>query len=340
MLRAEMKMIQTAAKFHHWFHAKTKPKFVGGADSVSEMGRRTMERADAKQREVIARFDDWFNAKYARMSHAVTNSSKAATTKASRKTMDPVVTGLVGCGTGAALMDMPYVASGVLLWAALRTLRRYVVMCVETGTTESLFRWAPEGLQRHKLFIINHLHNEVASAKGILSGEKKYRDLSHLDDGYIPEPSKPKLDLTPEELWKDAMNAICTHEYVKQVMGEQVRAIDEPAHILYRIVQGMPEIYMSWNIAGEKCKAEIQVKAFGPVVDFIYVFPRGTSRYDLDMKGFVIRPKGTWYMNYDSMPGAGDRPDGPLNKGFGPFGERKGAFEQGASDFHMRTFRE
>jgi len=339
MVRAEMKMLHAKIKFDHWKRERAKPGVTAAAGSASELGRKPYEIFEMRSQEVIDRFDNWFNAKYAVWQTSFKASTSKASSQAARRPVDPVVTGLIGCGTGCILISSPYLGAALLFWAAVRTARRHVVMCIDTGTAESLFRWAPESLQRHKLNIINHLRNEVASARGLSSGDAKYVDLSHLDHGADPMASKPSLDYTPEELWKDAMNSLTSHEYVREVIGEQVRALDEPANVLYRIVQGMPEVYMSWNIAGEKLQAEIQVKAFGPVVDFIYVFPRSQGRYEFDRKGFVIRPKGAWYMNYGEMPGAQDRPDGPLKKGFKPFGERKGAFEDN-SDFFVRNFRE
>ncbi|CAE7897762.1 unnamed protein product, partial [Symbiodinium sp. KB8] len=49
--------------------------------------------------------------------------------------------------------------------------------------------------------------------------------------------------------------------------------------------------------------AEVQVKATGSVVDFIYIFPQGRDHYGLQPEGFVIRPNGdSWSQNASDLP--------------------------------------
>merc|ERR1712178_184413 len=106
------------------------------------------------------------------------------------------------------------------------------------------------------------------------------------------------------------MTSVAKHPRVLEVLGGDIKHVNEPDKVVYRVVEGIAEVCLAWRIVGSKAEAEIQVKSTARLLDYIYVFPKPTGRYQMMPPGFVIRPQGDWSQNADELPRYMKRPFG------------------------------
>lgn len=223
---------------------------------------------------------------------------------APRKPARPVDTGvlvLLGAGVGSAAQGFLGPALFLSSWATLRVARRFVVQCIDAEDANRLFRYAPASLQRRKAELFAQLHHELFVMRRIRAGDLRY--IGRPGDKSWEAGMDPRNDHTPITLFDLAMQSVAAHPRVREWVGQTVRAVAEPDKVVYRMHEGISEVYLGWHVRGELGDAEVQVKATGSVVDFIYIFPQGRDHYGLQPEGFVIRPNGdSWSQNASDLP--------------------------------------
>lgn len=321
-----------------------------------------MMRLHVRYEEAVARFDDKFNARWDRLGEqlesrraelrrrwsgrggaegsrggqatASTPGSATASASPSGPPLDTAAMLLVGVGAGGALQGFPWCLL-LAVWGVGRGAARFVVQRVDADDVVGLFRWAPDRLRQRRVELFARLKNEIVTARALRAGDLRYADLSWVDRTGNRAAMDPRLDYTPEALFQDAMSSIAVHTRVREALGEGVRPEAEPDKVVYRIHEGIAEVYLGWQVVGTRGTAEVQVKSTASIVDFIYVFPLCTDRYGLRSAGFVIRPHGNWSMDCKDLPYDLKQPFGGEAKGR-MFRHREGVFEW---DYQVREFR-
>lgn len=246
---------------------------------------------------------------------------------------DAVALGMMGAAAGSVLQG--FLGPGVLLggWGLARACRRFVVLCIDTEDPNRLFRWAPSSLQKQKAELFVQLHHELHAMRRIRAGDLKY--MTRPGDRAWEQGMDARYDHTPVTLFEESMTAIAVHPRVQEWVGETVLAKTEPDKVVYRIHEGISEVFLGWDIKGELGLAEVQVKATGSIVDFIYIFPQGRDHYGLKPVGFVIRPTGdAWSQDADTLPKDLKKPFGASNGRI--VRNREGIFDW---DYEVKEFR-
>lgn len=264
-------------------------------------------------------------------------SSRQGTSGKARSKADPwldagVIT-LIGMSVGSAMHGFYFYSFLFSTWSCLRSIRRFVVLCLDTEDANRLFRYAPTDLKKRKMDLFNRLHFELNAMRQIRAGNLHYigrpgeKDWDWVHD--------PKNDHGPETLFDLAMEAVANHPRVHEWVGTKVLPKAEPDKAVYRMHEGIAETFLGWTVKGELGEAEIQVKSIGSLVDFIYVFPQGRDHYGLVPPEFVIRPHGdTWSQDEPELPNDMKRPFG--KHGEGTIFEREGIFDW---DYKVGAFR-
>eukprot|EP00435_Cladocopium_sp_Y103_P019813 s2168_g4.t2 len=247
--------------------------------------------------------------------------------------LDAGVITLIGMSVGSAMHGFYFYSLLFSTWSCLRSLRRFVVLCLDTEDANRLFRYAPTDLKKRKMELFNWLHFELNAMRQIRAGNLHYIGrVGEKDWDWVHDP---KNDHGPETLFDLAMEAVANHPRVHEWVGAKVLPKAEPDKAVYRMHEGIAETFLGWTVKGELGEAEIQVKSIGSLVDFIYVFPQGRDHYGLVPPGFVIRPNGdTWSQDETELPNDMKRPFG--KHGEGTIFEREGIFDW---DYKVGAFR-
>lgn len=143
------------------------------------------------------RFDDRFNAAFDRAMEEVLEVVKEVQRKGLAETWResslrrrlslggaskppgraPVDTGvlvLVGFGLGSGMHGFYVYGISFLIWAVLRSARRFLVICLDTEDAQRLFRFAPAHLQKRKSELFNWMHHELNVMRQIRQGNLHY----------------------------------------------------------------------------------------------------------------------------------------------------------------------
>eukprot|EP00928_Gymnodinium_smaydae_P000539 TRINITY_DN10203_c1_g4_i2.p1 TRINITY_DN10203_c1_g4~~TRINITY_DN10203_c1_g4_i2.p1 ORF type:complete len:375 (+),score=73.34 TRINITY_DN10203_c1_g4_i2:65-1189(+) len=297
--------------------------------------------AQERWRTANTDFDTWFNARYteqrAKVQDMLSGSPRARSGGERRSGAGPPVdlgaALLMGAGIGGSLQGYPAVGLLVAGCGAIRAAGRFTAQRVEANDMEGLFRWAPSALRQRQQDIFRRLQSELKSARKLQSYDSRMVDLSWIDYGG-KQALDPKDDYTPSKLFDETMQSLSKHPRVLEVCGAEVRVEQDPDKVVYRVVGGVPEVYLGWRIVGPRGAAEVQVKSSASLLDFIYVFPDGRGRYELKPDGFVIRPHGDWSENCSELPKSMKQPFGKHNGR--PIYQRDSVFEY---DYEVRDFR-
>lgn len=310
--------------------------------------------------EAIETFDDWFNARFyelcdhleerrkqalngelwQRMQEKMrekTGSSSSSSPPKPGPPFDFSAMALIGAGAGAALQGHPgFVLLSVI--GTTRGLRRFVVQRVDANDMQGLFAWSPRKVDLgRQVQVFGQLKQEIETFRAIRRGDVRLLEAAFAERRGRggQQAMDPSWDYTPESLFDDVMDSIASHERVKGVLGPDVRPEAMPEKVVFRIVEGISEVFLSWPVVGRHGSAEIQVKATACIVDFIYVFPNSADRYGFVPPGFVIRPSGNWHMDVSEMPKNQKQPFGGGKSGR-ILHNREGVFEW---DWDVRDFR-
>lgn len=308
-----------------------------------------MERMHAKWLAANQRLDDRFNAQWPLMQaelerqwHRLRHGRGAASVQRHIPAFDTPAVMLIGAGTGIALHGFTGAGMVLGLSGCVRGVSRFVLRKVDTEDVRGLFRWVPQcvldaGMRKR---IFDRLRLERQSFHRLRDGGV---DFSWIDDGSDSSENRarrdamdPLKDYTPERLFEDAMASVVAHPRVQEVLGKNVRPAAEPEKVVYRIVEGIAEVYLAWGVFGDESGAEVQVKSTASCVDFIYIFPDSRGRYGVAPPGFVIRPKGRWSKNIDELPRYMKQPFGEKGDSERMFHNRTGVFD---GDWAVRDFR-
>ncbi|CAE7034523.1 unnamed protein product [Symbiodinium natans] len=258
---------------------------------------------------------------------------QGAVPQASARPVDTGVLVLLGAGAGCAGHGLVGPTLALSAWAALRVGRRFVVQCLDAEDANRLFRYAPASLQCRKGELFARMHHELHVMRRIRAGDVRY--MGRPGDVAWEAALDPRNDHTPASLFDLAMQSVAAHSRVREWVGETVRAVAEPDKVVYRMHEGITEVYLGWNVRGQLGEAEVQVKASGSVVDFIYIFPQGRDHYGLQPDGFVIRPNGdSWSQNTSDLPRFHKQPFG--KHGGKLYLNREGIFD---FDYEVGEFR-
>lgn len=335
------------------------------AGDVARGANDAMESAHHKCNEAIESFDDAFNERWYRLgpemrrrrqefqqrlrggkaaseeSSSSSSSSSTAPAAVVGPSVDTTAAVLMSVGISGAYQGYPMFVL-LTIWGASRGACRFVTKHVDANDMEGMFRYAPASVRAKKVEHFARLQREVETARALRRGDLRYTDLSWLDRGGTrPQPGyqeamDPRYDHTPETLYDETMEALIVHPRVIEVVGGDIRAQKEPDKVVYRIVEGIAEVYLGWHIVGSNGAAEVQVKATASIVDFIYIFPQATAKYQMDATAFVIRPQGTWSMDAKDLPYDAKQPFG-FKAASGRLQRHKsGVFEW---DWSVREFR-
>eukprot|EP00931_Biecheleriopsis_adriatica_P104696 TRINITY_DN79331_c0_g1_i1.p1 TRINITY_DN79331_c0_g1~~TRINITY_DN79331_c0_g1_i1.p1 ORF type:complete len:476 (-),score=105.65 TRINITY_DN79331_c0_g1_i1:22-1449(-) len=248
----------------------------------------------------------------------------------------PVDTGamlLMGAGAGTVIQG--FAGPGIFLtcWGLGRSARRFVVLCIDTEDPNRLFRFAPASVKERKAEIFVQLHHELHAMRRIRAGDLNY--IAKKGDKVWQEGMDASFDHNPESLFDLAMDSIAAHPRVHEWVGKTVNPRADPDKVVYRVHEGIAEVFLGWEVQGELGIAEVQVKATGSIVDFIYIFPQGRDHYGLKPGGFVIRPNGSsWSKDTSELPKDLKQPFGKHNGRV--IRNREGIFEY---DYEVREFR-
>jgi len=313
---------------------KARPK-----ESASLSVNAGLEHMHAKWRRVNSSFDDWVNTNWAKLEKRLRESRDQLKQRLrdgqSSSPMPLDTTAMVLLGAGAGSVSQGYWKTGTILavWGLARATRRFVVQKVDTDDMVGLFRWAPAKLRQRRQELFSQLKREVHAARAIRAGDPAFIGASFRSR---PEgrAMDPRFDHTPESLFNEAMASVAAHPRVQGFLGPEVRALEEPESVVYRLHEGVAEVCLGWRVAGGLGTAEVQTKATASIVDFIYIFPLTTDRYGLRKPGFVIRPQGNWSMDCSELPQDMKQPFG--KHGGKLFRHRQGIFEY---DEEIRDFR-
>lgn len=322
---------------------------AGAATSMNAAMESMHRGLHRRGQDAIVAFDDEFNRRWyiavpTLRGHAVRLWQRLGGTGMGRKAegdgppLDMVAMALVGLGVGGATQGYPWLAL-LTLWGASRGVSRFTVQRLDADDMVGLFRFTPSSLLpplERRVEIFGRLKRELEVARGLRAGNMDYADMSWIGSKGTYTAMHPELDYTPESLFADAMRSVAEHPRVQQLLGEDVQPEAEPDKVVYRIHEGIAEVYLGWQVVGTHGTAEVQVKATASIVDFIYVFPRAGNRYEMTASGgFVIRPQGTWSMDCSDLPSDQKRPFGGEASGR-LHRNREGTFEW---DWSVREFR-
>jgi len=265
------------------------------------------------------------------------SSSPSSAKKHGRSKADPwldagVIT-LAGISVGSAMHGFHFYSFLFSIWGCLRSLRRFVVLCLDTEDARRLFQYAPADWKKRQVELFNWLHFELNAMRQIRAGNLHYIGRSGEKDwDWVHDP---KNDHGPETLFDLTMEAVAKHQRVHEWVGETVLPKAEPEKVVYRMNEGIAETFLGWTVKGELGEAEVQVKSIGSMVDFIYIFPQGRDHYGLVPPGFVIRPNGdTWSKDETELPNDMKKPFG--KHGDGTIFQREGIFDW---DYKIGAFR-
>lgn len=307
----------------------------------------SLERSHRRWIAANDRFDDWFNAQWPIWQSELTHRSRellqrmrngelsqSQSTKGPRPFDTPAML-LVGAGMGCALQGWPSAGVVLTVGGALRGTSRFVVQKVDAEDMQGLFRWAPASWgPARRAEIFNRLQHEVHVSRKIRAGDPQYETYNNPYAGH--KAMDPLNDYTPEKLFDDAMTSVASHPRVLETLGGEVKVVSEPDKVVYRIVEGIAEVYLAWHILGPKAGAEIQVKSTACLVDYIYVFPEPVGHYQMALPAFVIRPQGEWSQDTDGLPRYMKSPFGKKGDSERLYANRSGVFEY---DWSMRDFK-
>lgn len=305
----------------------------GNLERVSREANESMRRAELRWKNKNRVFDGWFNDRWSQLEVDVRQrwrKMNAARLDAQAKNPPPLDVGamlLLGSGSGCALQGCPGFGLFLTLWGVARASRRYVVNCVDKDDREKLFRMAPERFRKKSREIFAQLKREIQVARKLRAG-----DMSPVLP--VDKTMHSNWDYTPESLYDDSMASIRKHSRVQEILGRHVYPVAEPDKVVYRIHEGIAEVYLGWNIAGSEGTAEVQVKSSASIVDFIYIFPQPGGRYGFQHPGFVIRPNGNWSLDCRDLPNDMKQPFGKGKDRL--FRNREGVFEY---DWEVKDFR-
>jgi len=304
-------------------------------------------RRHCSWRESNDRFDDWFNEQWPIWNAKGLSSDLflKATSEAqkTRAPFDIPAMLLVGTGIGTVSQGW-YVGILFTIWGSVRGISRFVVQKVDAEDREGLFRWAPAPFLEHMQWgpakraeIFNRLQHEVHVSRKRREGDPHYQ--SYNEPGTPRHKAMDPLnDYTPEKLFEDAMTCVAVHPRVLEAIGGDVTEVHEPDKVVYRVFEGIAEVYLGWRIGGPEAGAEIQVKATACLLDFIYVFPESGSKYRLNAhESFVIRPNGgNWSQNQADLHRYQKSPFGKEGDADKLYPNRSGVFEY---DWETRDFK-
>lgn len=317
-----------------------------------------LERTHTRYLSANQRFDEWFNAQWPLFADRVQVKLRnrrdrlvqklealAAKIKASAKSTQPAsgsgppvdaaAMALMTAGVGSAIQGLPGFGMFLVASGAIRASWRFVMGKLDDQDIHGLFRWAPASFRARRFEIFQRLQREVGVGRAIRAGDPQFVDSMY--DKRHHKAMNPENDYTPEKLFDDAMSSLAEHPRIKEILGGEILDVQEPDKVVYRIVEGVSEVYLGWRIAGRSGGAEIQVKATASLLDFIYVFPDPAGRYGMAPASFVIRPKGgAWSMNVDELPNNMKMPFGEAGDSERLLHNRKGVFEM---DWSVRDFR-
>lgn len=303
-------------------------------------------RQHCRWRVANDRFDDWFNAQWpiwkAQFLQSPLLLKATSEAKKTRAPFDIPAMLLVGTGIGTVAQGW-YVGILLTIWGSVRGITRFVVQKVDAEDREGLFRWAPAPFLEHMQWgpakraeIFNRLQHEVHVSRKRQEGDPNYQMYN--------EPGTPRHkamdplnDYTPEQLFEDAMTSVAVHPRVLEAIGGDVTEVHEPDKVVYRVFEGIAEVYLGWRIVGPGAGAEIQVKATACLLDFIYVFPEPGNKYRLTPESFVIRPNGgSWSQNQADLHRYQKSPFGKEGDADKLYPNRSGVFEY---DWSIRDFK-
>ncbi|CAJ1460879.1 unnamed protein product [Effrenium voratum] len=301
---------------------------------------RAVESLQLKAKDLGPRLQDWLQRgprEASRLAQSLSGRQRPAPGSKVVKEKKPVaadagVLALLGAGLGSALQGFFGPLYFLWTWALLRFGRRFVVQCIDAEDAQRLFRWAPPSLRRKQGELFQWLHHELHVMRRIRQGDLRY--LGKKGQNW-ERGMRPENDHSPETLFDLAMQSLVKHPRVQEWVGETVRPKAEPDKVVHRIHEGVAEVFLGWYVKGELGEAEIQVKASGCLVDFIYVYPQGRDHYGLQPGGFVIRPNGdTWSQDTDQLPKDQKKP-------FGAYGGRLLRHREGIFhwDYEVGEFR-
>lgn len=261
------------------------------------------------------RFDDWFNAKWPTWQAELRRRCREARTdmregrrfplpNTIERPVDVPTLILVGSGVGVAAQGVPSLGVLLALSGVVRSARNFAIQKVDAKDMDGFFRWAPASLgEARRQEIWNKLRFQINIRRDLREADSYASSSQFFGQGtYHHAAMDPLNDYTPEKLFEDAMTSVARHQRVIETLGADVRVASEPDKVIYRIVEGVAEVYLAWRVAGQEAGAEIQVKATACLVDYIYVFPEPVGRYQVAPQSFVIRPKGSWSGNTDDLP--------------------------------------
>jgi len=338
-------------------------RFQAWGRGVTVRATQGAEDSREKWRRANDQFDDWFNElcwdlrdnwkqgrvdlkeQYRNFSVRLRESLSKNTSE--KKSVPPAVDMpaaiFLGLGSGGIISGQPILCgmgSMLAAWGIGRAVSRVVVRHVDGGDADSLFRLAPAPLYRRREAIYHRLCREVHSWRKIRTEGVNH---AYMDGHQNATAMHPELDYTPEKLFDDTSVAITKHARVNELLGGGIKATQVPDKVVYRIFEGISEVYLGWHVAGSRGGAEVQVKATASILDYIYIFPDETGRYGMGGKpGLVIRPNGNWWMSTEDMPIDQKQPFGRRTTfgekggGYTPWRAREGVFDY---DWDIREFR-
>jgi len=317
-----------------------------------------MERTHTRYLSANQRFDDWFNAQWPLLvdraqvelrkrrdqltqklqasSAKIKSSAKSARpASGSGPPVDAAAVFLMTAGVGSAVQGLPVFGVFLVACGTTRASWRFVIGKLDAQDMQGLFRWAPASLRARRFEIFQRLQRELGVGRAIRAGDRQFVDSMY--GNRHQKAMDAENDYTPEKLFDDAMSSLAEHPRMKEILGGEILHVKEPDKVVYRIVEGVAEVYLGWRLAGPSGGAEIQVKATASLLDFIYVFPDPTGRYGMAPASFVIRPKGgAWSMNVDELPNNMKMPFGEAGDSERLLHNRRGVFEM---DWSVRDFR-
>lgn len=261
------------------------------------------------------------------------SGSRSSSSSSSGPALDLPAAILMGVGIGGALQGYAIAGAVVAGSGAARTLCRFVVQRCDAGDAEGLLRWAPRAWRRQGVELFQRCQREIAAARRLRKYDPQDVDFSWIDHGGH-KAMDPRNDYTPEQLFQDAMASVAAHPRVCEALGAEVRPLAEPDKVVYRVHEGVTEVFLAWRVAGKEGEGEVQVKATASLLDFIYVFPEPRGRYEAKPEGFVIRPNGDWSLDCSKAPRYMKQPFGAHNGRL--FHNREGVFE---FDYQVRDFK-
>lgn len=300
-----------------------------------------LERWHARLKSSNVDFDTWFNAQWPLFQQRARKRAEDIKKRlnegdAGPASLDLPAAVLIGVGIGSVTQG--FLLPGVVLTCcgAARSLGRYAVGRVDNCDVDALFRYAPEKFRKRRVELFNRLANEISAFRKYKTFADFARDHDlHNLDHHEQRAMDPKHDYTPEKLYDDAMKVAIAHPRVVAELGSDIEAQAEPDKVVYRIHEGITEIFLGWRVAGSKNEAEVQVKSTACLLDFVYIFPESTGKYGMKPDGFCIRPADPeWSQNEKDWSKYQKKPFGAHNGKV--YTNREGVFDY---DYEVREFR-